>query len=73
MAKKQPVKDGPNLFKVSETAWFYYERDGLLVINECRAENGTYHKTMQFKIRWKLLDAALACRPKKKRKARSPA
>lgn len=59
MTKPKPSGE-PN--HITEKAWFYDDKKGLLVVSEARTASGTYIQTDQFIIPWRaVLESARRC------------
>lgn len=54
--QKKPQSIDP--VQVTETAWFYAERKGMAVVQECRDAHGTLLGTAQVIIPWATIRAA---------------
>jgi len=54
----RPRKPDPVPHKISATAWWYEERDGIMVVQEARTVGGVHLALVRAKIPWISLLAA---------------
>ncbi len=56
--RREPSPKPKSIRGFKDTAWWYEDRGGILIVHEIRDATGSFVRTDQFRIPWSQLEAA---------------